>query len=176
MDPPSLAIWPCPEVRVTTEAVTKARVSADGNINPRSAFFSWHSRRYTSLVECLSHLLKRRRNHTGQANCSGLTEILFGGGLAGCFIASLRHASLVVGQDGVKLLLDVFGHRRYSVNALDVAYIEPLDSACSRDSSHLQRLPNCGRPRADRVVLRTTVPRALEHVVDSQVAHAAFAK
>jgi len=94
--------------------MTKARVSADGDINPRIASVSWHSRRHTSLVECLGHLLKGRRNHTGQANCGGFTEILLGRGLAGCFIAGLRHATLMVGEDSVKLLLDVFGHTRYS--------------------------------------------------------------
>jgi hypothetical protein len=94
--------------------VTKARVSADGDINPHIASVSRHSRRHTSLVECLGHLLKGRRNHTGQANCGGLTEIILGRGLAGCFIAGLRHASLVLGEDGVKLLLDVFGHTPYS--------------------------------------------------------------
>src|SRR5467141_1712302 len=114
VDPPNLAIWPSPEVRVTPETMTKARVSADGDINARIASVSWHSRRHASLVECLGHLLKGRRNHTGQANCGGFTEILLGRGLAGCFIAGLRHATLVVGEDGVKLLLDVFGHTRYS--------------------------------------------------------------
>jgi len=93
--------------------MTKARVSADGDINPRLASVSWHSRRHTSLVERLGHLLKGRRNHTGQANCGAFTEILLGRGLAGCFIAGLRHPTLVVGEDGVKLLLDVFGHTRY---------------------------------------------------------------
>ncbi len=110
MDPLSLAIWPGPEVRVTPEALTKARVSADGDINPRIAFVSWHSRRHTSLVECLGHLLKGRRNHTGQANCGGLTEIFLGRGLAGRFTAGLHRTSLVSGEDGVKLLLDVLGH------------------------------------------------------------------
>src|SRR4030088_3836595 len=44
VDPPSLAIWPSPEVRVTPETMTKARVSADGDINPRIASFRGHSR------------------------------------------------------------------------------------------------------------------------------------
>jgi hypothetical protein len=114
VDPPSLAIWPCPEVWVTPEAMTKARVSADGDINPRMAFVRWHSRRHTSLVECLGHLLKGWGDHTGQANCGGFAEILLGRGLARCFIAGLRHPSLVVGEDGVEFLLDVFGHIRYS--------------------------------------------------------------
>ena len=35
VDPPSLAIWPGPEIRVTPVTMTKARVSADGDINPR---------------------------------------------------------------------------------------------------------------------------------------------
>jgi len=112
VDPPSPAIWLGSEVRVTSEAVTKARVSADRNINPRVASIGEHSRRHTSLVECVGHVLKGRRNHTGQANCGGLIEILIGCGFAGCFIAGPSHASLVVGEDGVKLLLDVFGHSR----------------------------------------------------------------
>jgi hypothetical protein len=65
------------------------------------------------IVERARHLLKRWRNYLGQANRGGLSEIVRGGGLAGYLVASLRHASLVRSEDGVKLLLDVFGHCRY---------------------------------------------------------------
>src|SRR5580700_3003288 len=110
MDPPGLTIRPGPEVRVAPMTVTKSRVSANGNINLRMVCVSWNSRRHTPLVERLRHLLKRRRNHTDQASRGGLTEIFLGRGPGGCVIARLRHASLVVGKDGVKFLLDVFGH------------------------------------------------------------------
>jgi len=117
MDPPGLTIRPGPEVRVAPMTVTKSRVSANGNINLRMVCVSWNSRRHTPLVERLRHLLKRRRNHTDQASRGGLTEIFLGRGPGGCVIARLRHASLVVGKDGVKFLLDVFGHTRHSDSA-----------------------------------------------------------
>jgi len=113
LDPPGLSIRPSPEERITAQAVTKARVSADGDINSRIASVRCHSRSHASRVECLGHLLQGRRNHSGQADCGGLAEILLDRGLAGCLSAGLSHASIVVGEDCVKLLLDVFGHTRY---------------------------------------------------------------
>jgi hypothetical protein len=110
VDPPSLTIRPGPEVRVAPVTVTKSRMSANGDINLRMVCVRWNSRRHTPLVERLRHLLKRRRNYTDQASRGGLTEIFLGRGSGGCVIAGLRHASLVVGKDGVKFLLDVFGH------------------------------------------------------------------
>jgi hypothetical protein len=69
-----------------------------------------HSRRHASLVERLSHALQGGRDHAGEAGGGGLTEIFRGRALAGGFIAGLRYARPVVGEDGVELLLDVFGH------------------------------------------------------------------
>jgi hypothetical protein len=117
VDPPSLTIRSGPEVRVAPVTATKSRVSANGDINLRVACVRRHSRRHTPFVERLGHLLKCRRNHTDQASRGGLTEIFLGRGPAGCFIAGLRHASLVVGKDGVKFLLDVFGHTQHSESA-----------------------------------------------------------
>jgi hypothetical protein len=110
VDPPSLQIWPGPQVRVAPEAVPNACVSADGDINSSSVPLAWNSRRHTSLIECAGYPLKDRHDHAGQTSRSGLTEVLLGFALAGRFTSGLRHACLVVGQDAIKLLLDIFSH------------------------------------------------------------------
>lgn len=105
-----MAVRPGAQVRVASVALAEAHVPADRYIDPHIACVRWHSRSHTSVIESVCHLLKSRHDDVGQTKGSRLTETLLGSTPACYFIAGLGQPSLVVSEDGVELLLDVFGH------------------------------------------------------------------
>lgn len=129
MHPASRALRPDPQVRVAAEAVTEARVFADRDVDPCLAAVSLYSRRDAARVECLGHLLESRPYDIGQAGGGSLTEALLGRRLSGRLAASLRHACSVVGEDGVKLLLDVLGHAARNSPGCFVIMVRPPTGA-----------------------------------------------